>query len=85
MARFFLHLYNAIGEARDPEGQELPDLEAARQSALAGVRSIISSEAREGRIDLRGRVEIVGEQGATLLVVSFEDAFELHLQGGDHV
>jgi hypothetical protein len=75
MPRFFLHVHNRIGFVEDEEGQDLPDLDAARDVAIASIRSIISEEASQGAIDLGGRVEIVDEHRRTLSVVPFADAF----------
>ena len=40
MPRYFLHVNNSIGFVEDEEGVELPDLDAAREKAAAGVRSM---------------------------------------------
>jgi len=57
----------------------LPNLEAARESATQSIRSIISDEARLGRIDLQGRVEITTGGEDRVMVVPFADAIELIL------
>ena len=77
MPRFFLHIANRIGYARDEEGVELDDLAAAVEQAKDGIRSIISDEARTGRIDLDGRVEIADETGTVRRVIPFPDAVEI--------
>ena len=79
MSRFHLHLYNGEGHVPDEQGVELADLATARHLAVDGIRSIISSEAREGNVDLRGRIEIAEPSGAVLAVVSFADAIRLRL------
>ena len=79
MARFYLNMSNGIGFVRDEEGQELPDLDAAREAAIAGIRSILSDEAKQGLLDLRGTVEITDESGQVLMVVPFKEAVELKL------
>ena len=81
MKRFFLHMINSGGRWPDEEGQFLPDIAAARTEALKGVRSYIGEEAKQGVIDLRGRVEIADEAGTVLEVVHFQHAFEVHVQG----
>lgn len=77
MSLFFLHIVNRIGSARDEEGVELDDLAAAIEQAKEGVRSVISDEARTGRIDFNGRIEIADESGAVLRIVPFPEAFEI--------
>jgi hypothetical protein len=82
--RYFIHLWNGIGFVEDEEGQELPDREAAIQSALDSVRSIVSEDARQGLIDLNGRVSIADQQGQTVAELVFREAFDLRLEGGRH-
>jgi hypothetical protein len=82
MSRFFLHIINRIGFAPDEEGIELDGLDAAVGRAIDGIRSILSDEAKAGRIDFNGRVEIADDAGRVLAVVPFADAFELLLPAG---
>jgi hypothetical protein len=81
MARYYLHIRNGGGYSEDPEGQELPDLDAARAAAIDGVRSLLSEEARQGQLDLSGRIEIADAAGNILLLVPFGDAVELRQHG----
>jgi hypothetical protein len=71
MPRYFLHVNNSIGFVEDEEGVELPDLDAAREKAAAGVRSIIADEVLHGRADLRGRIDVADEEGRVLLSLPF--------------
>ena len=77
MARYFLHINNGGGYSEDVEGQELPDLDAVRAAAIEGVRSMLSEEARQGQLDLSGKIEIADGEGNILLVVPFCDAVDL--------
>ena len=77
MARFFLHLRNSNGHLEDEEGQELADIDAARQAAIASVRSIVSEEAETGFIDLRAPIPVFDENGALLLELPFSEAVEV--------
>jgi len=81
MARYFLNINNGGGYSADPEGQELENLDAAREAAIEGVRSIVSEEARQGQLDLSGRIEITDADGNILLVVPFSEAVELRQHG----
>jgi len=80
MARYYLHIRNG-GYSEDLEGQELPDLDAARLAAIDGVRSLLSEEARQGQLDLSGSIEIADGDGKVLLVVPFREAVELKRDG----
>lgn len=82
MPLYYLHLRNSTGLVRDEEGHDLRDLDAARRAAVASIRSIIADEALQGRIDLRGEVEIADGADAVLLRVAFAEAFTLGTPGG---
>jgi len=81
MARYYLHIRNGGGYSEDPEGQDLPDLGAARSAAIDGVRSLLSEEARQGQLDLSGSIEIADGDGNILLVLPFSEAVELRQHG----
>jgi hypothetical protein len=76
MSRFFFHLHNGIGLIQDEYGRELPDLARVRAEAVKGIRSVVGDEVLNGRIDLRGRIEVVDEEGKVVATVTFEEAFE---------
>lgn len=77
MPRYHLHIYNRAGLSCDEEGLDLPDLESARESAIDGIRSILSEEVRAGRFDLAGRVEIADGAATVLEIVRFAEAIEV--------
>lgn len=79
MTRFYLHLYNCTGMARDEEGRELPDLDAARDAAIQAIRDVMSEEARTGRVDLRGYIEIADETEAVRCRVPFASAIHVYV------
>ena len=79
---YYFHLHNSIGFVPDQEGKLCPDLKEAREQAVRDIRSIISEEAKEGVIDLNGRIEIAGTDGEILRVVQFAQAFELRTLPG---
>ena len=74
LPRYFFDLHNDI-DALDPDGKELPDLEAAKIEALKDARELIgASVERDGTIDLRHHINLRGENGDVLHTVWFEDA-----------
>jgi len=81
MARYYLHINNGGGYSEDTEGQDLADLDAARAAAIEGVRSLLSEEARQGQLDLSGKIEIADADGNILLIVPFREAVELRQDG----
>ena len=77
MPLFFFDVIKGTGLAEDDEGQDLPDLPAARAVAIEGARSIIREDICLGFIDLSGRVEVRGADRQLLLSIRFRDAVEL--------
>lgn len=78
MVRFYFHIYNGHGETHDDEGVEI-DQAGARGMAMEGIRSIVSEEARDGLIDLTGRVDVVDRNGDVVFTTGFQEAFTLRL------
>lgn len=79
MPRYFLDIFNGGGPVPDEEGVELPDLAAARAAAIAGIRSILSDEIGQGRIDLTGRIEICDQARVRVATVAFGEAVEVRM------
>lgn len=82
MPHFYFHLYNQVGFVPDEEGEDLPDLTAAKSRAIENIRSILAGEIGEGRLDLRGFIEIAGADGAIVASVRFAEALELYPEEG---
>lgn len=79
MPRYHLNIFNGSGPVPDEPGQQLDTVEAAREQAVVGIRSILSAEVLEGTMDLRGRIEICDPEGRVLLIVPYADAVTLQL------
>jgi hypothetical protein len=77
MPRYRFNIHNGIGFVEDEEGRDLPDLDAARTEAVKDIRSILVEDMEHGRIDLCGRIEVVGESGVAVLSVAFEEAVQI--------
>ena len=65
MPRYFFHVYNDE-ISLDDEGQELPDLEAARGHAIMAARSLMRDGLAAGSIDLSHFIAIDDEKGEQL-------------------
>ena len=62
----------------DPDGSELPNLEAARAEAFAAAREAIAEQIRMGK-SVGGRsFEIADEAGRILATVTSRDVLKLH-------
>jgi hypothetical protein len=72
MSRYFFHVHDDV-VASDEDGIELPDAEAARLEAIAGLRSLAADQVKEGRLDLRHFIEIEDEAGAPVATIVLGD------------
>jgi hypothetical protein len=77
MPYYYFNLFSFSGDTRDQEGLQLTDLTAARKAAISCIRSLVAEEASEGRIDLRGRIEVTNASGKVLFIVPFDEAVEI--------
>ena len=83
MPLYRFNIHNGNGLTEDEEGRELPDAEDARAEAVAGIRSILAEDVLDGRLDLRGRIEVLDEQGRPLFSVAFADALRIEKPHND--
>jgi hypothetical protein len=73
MPRYFFHVREGADISRDTEGQELPNVEAARQEAVSANREILGEKLLHGG-SLNGRtIEIADETGRVVDEVSAAD------------
>ena len=77
MPLYFFHVRSSAGETLDPEGSSCADLDAARRQAIAGIRSIISEEVKDGHLPLDERLDVEDEQGRVLMSLAFTEALAL--------
>ncbi len=78
MPRYFFHVREGAELSRDLEGQELPNVEAARREAIAANREIMGEKILHGgSLDHRS-IEIADETGRVVDVVT---AHEVLRQG----
>ena len=61
----------------DPDGIELPDLDAAKREALIAARDTLSHGVREGVLDIRYRIDVEDAEGKILHSLPLCDAYEL--------
>ena len=77
MPRYFFNLWHRTGPgglAQDHEGDELPDLDAAREHALMEARGLIARGRNEAVRDWTAcSFEVTDERGRRVLTVPFGD------------
>jgi len=70
MSRCFLHLrYADQSVVEDPEGLDLPSLQAAEEEALQGIRDLVAADIRGGRGVTLAAIVIADNQGRQLAIV----------------
>jgi hypothetical protein len=74
-----LYFFNVFNDevTLDPEGAELPDLEAARQYAVRAVRSLAADTVMQGHLTGHHHIEIVDESHNRLATVRFDEAIDI--------
>lgn len=77
MPLFYLHIRDGEALIADPDGSDLPDLDAARAEALAGAREILAGKLKLGEVLDGQRIEIADAAGEVLATVPFKDAIRL--------
>ncbi|MBV9548569.1 MAG: hypothetical protein JO256_02735 [Alphaproteobacteria bacterium] len=78
MPRFYFHVRDGADFSRDLEGQELPDLEAARREAVNSNREMLGERLLHGGALNHRRIEITDESGDVLAAVSAQDVLFRH-------
>lgn len=75
MPRYFFHVREGSSFHRDEEGQELPDVEAARQEAVNAAREMLGEKLLHGGGSLNHRtIEIADETGHVVDEINSRDA-----------
>ena len=75
MPLYYLHIRDGTKLLLDPEGSNLPNLEAARMEAIDGARQLISEAVLTGApLRMQRAFQIDDADGHTLLNVPFTDA-----------
>jgi hypothetical protein len=77
MPRFYFHLHNDV-HVPDPEGKELPNLEAALEYAASNALFTMAETLKEqASINLHHHIDIEDERGQVLATVRFKDVAKI--------
>ncbi|WP_230530800.1 DUF6894 family protein [Microvirga roseola] len=75
MPRYYCHIRQGGQIIEDSEGVDLPDIDAARDDALHGIRDLLSEAVRQGKDDwLDDAIIIADETGRELMTIPFIEA-----------
>jgi len=80
MPQFYFHVQDESGYTLDPEGQELPDAEAARREAVSATREILGETLLHGGALNHRTIEIADEHGHVVGRVNSRDVL---FEGGE--
>ena len=73
-----MHLINSEDVTLDPEGIEMA-AEAVLPAALLSARDCMAGDVKEGRLDLRCRIDVHNEEGELVHRLPFAEAVEVLL------
>jgi len=76
MARYFLNLIYSTEVLLDPDGIEMPAEEVER-AALTAARDCMAADVKNGRLDLRYRIDVHDEDGRLTHRLPFSDAVHI--------
>jgi len=75
MPRYYRHIRHDGQVIQDPEGIDLPDLEAARAEAIQGIRDILAEAVKSGADDMvDDALVLTDEAGRVLTIIPFIEA-----------
>jgi hypothetical protein len=77
MARYFMHLRNAVDVVIDPDGKEFATMEELRTAVMFCARDILAGDLRNGVIDVRYRIDAEDEHGGIVYTLPFKHAFNI--------
>jgi hypothetical protein len=80
MPRYYFHIRSDDDTARDDEGTDLPDLDAARELALATARELLGNAIKEGKDVVPNTIMIADAFGREVASVPMRDVVPSHLR-----
>lgn len=80
MTRYFFNLRKDVDVVSDVEGDEFPDIDTARMSAINAVREMAAARIKAGQIVADEYMDVSDETGTLLFSVSFHDVVQNHLK-----
>lgn len=77
MPLYFLHIRDGVHLIEDPDGSDLPNVEAAYSEAVANARDILASKVRAGEVVDGQVIEITDENGTVKATLLMRDVLRL--------
>jgi hypothetical protein len=76
MPRYFFHRRSASNYVEDLEGEELANIDDARDEAVMAAREIMSEEVLNGIAPDGSQFEIADDSGIVLAIIKFQSALK---------
>jgi hypothetical protein len=76
MPTYFLHLRDGTDEVLDEEGVAMPT-NAVPGAALMAARDCMAGDVKNGRLQLKYRIDVHDERGEIVHTLAFTDAVEI--------
>jgi hypothetical protein len=81
MPVFYLHIRKGDEVFLDPDGSNLPDVEAARVKAIEGIRDLLAAAIKRGDDDMLDEAIIITDQaGQELMIIPYIEALPPRLR-----
>lgn len=77
MSRFFFNMREGDCLVKDPDGSELPNVEAAKEEARISARHLLAEKLRAGEVIDGQCFEITDEAGELRAVIRMKDVLRL--------
>ncbi len=82
MVKFYFNLQTDGAVSKDPEGMDLPDLDAARQEATKAAREMAAGAVAAGSEASPDNILVTDAKGVVLAAVSLADMIPKRLRNG---
>lgn len=77
MSKYYFNIRIGDNVLPDPEGAEMPDIEAAHAEAIISAQEILAEKVAGGKLVNGQTLEIFDQDGALVAVVPFKKALKL--------
>lgn len=77
MGKYHFHLWDGTTLIQDPEGAELPNMDAVRERALQTARQLLAEEVCDGKLPLYMRLDVEDEGNRIVYRLRFDEVVQI--------
>lgn len=77
MGKYHFHLWDGTTLIHDPEGAELPNMDAVRERALQTARQLLAEEVCDGKLPLYMRLDVEDEGNRIVYRLRFDEVVQI--------